>query len=108
METSPTRSLPRGFLSELERKFFWWEPVGSQPRSEARIVAQAMGMAGFDEIRRLEQVLGHDYLVVTMLEAEPGWIDERSWEFWRGRLMRVTGCEIPDAPPVRLFDDRSV
>ena len=99
---------PDGFLLELERKFFWWEPVGSEPRSEARIVAQAMGMAGFDEIRRLEQVLGHDHLVETMLRAEPGWIDERSWEFWRGRLMRVTGREIPDAPPVRLFDARSV
>src|ERR1700730_11407825 len=51
METSSTRSLPQSFLSELERKFFWWEPVGSQPRSDARILAQAMSMAGFDEIR---------------------------------------------------------
>ena len=108
METSPTRSLPRGFFSELERKFFWWEPVGSQPRSEARIVAQAMGMAGFDEIRRLEQVLGHDHLVETMLRAEPGWIDERSWEFWRGRLMLATGRKIPDDAPVRSFDAGSV
>ena len=108
METLPTRSLPRGLLSELERKFFWWEPVGSQPRSEARIVAQAMNMGGFDEIRRLEQVLGQDYLVVTMLQAEPGWIDDRSWEFWRGRLMRATGRKIPDEAPVRVFDAGSV
>ena len=108
METSLTRSLPRGFLSELERKFFWWEPVGSQPRSEARIVAQAMNMGGFDEIRRLEQVLGHDHLVETMLRAEPGWIDDRSWEFCRGRLMRATGRKIPDEAPVRVFDAGSV
>jgi len=108
METSPTRSLPKGFLSELERKFFWWEPVGSQPRSDARILAQAMSMAGFEEVRRLEQTLGYDRLAETMLQAEPGWIDERSWEFWRGRLMRATGCRIPDAAPVRSFDAGSV
>ena len=104
METSPTRSLPNEFWSDLESKFFWWEPVGSQPRSNARILAQAMCMAGFDEVRRLEQTLGCDRLVETMLKAEPGWIDERSWEFWRGRLMRTTGRRIPDAVPVRSFD----
>lgn len=104
METSPTRSLPEGFLSELESKFFWWEPVGSQPRSDARILAQAMSMAGFDEVRRLEQVIGCDRLAEIMLGAEPGWIDERSWEFWRGRLTRATGRRIPDEAPVRAFD----
>lgn len=108
MEASPTRGLPNGFLSELERKFFWWEPVGSQPRSAVRILAQAMSMAGFEEVRRLEQLLGSDRLADTMLQAEPGWIDERSWEFWRGRLMLATGRSIPDAAPVRSFDAGSV
>jgi hypothetical protein len=108
METSSNRSLPKGFLSELERKFFWWEPVGSQPRSDARILAQAMSMAGFEEVRRLEQTLGCDRLAEIMLRAQPGWIDERSWEFWRGRLMRATSRKIPDAAPVRSFDAGSV
>jgi hypothetical protein len=103
METSATSS-PEGFLSELERKFFWWEPVGSQPRSDARILAQARSMAGFDEMRWLEQVIGCDRRADVMLEAEPGWIDERSWEFWRGRLTLATGRRIPDEAPVRSFD----
>jgi hypothetical protein len=108
METSLTSGLPKEFLSELERKFFWWEPVGLQPRSDARILAQAMSMAGFEEVRRLEQMLGYDRLAEVMLQAEPGWIDERSWEFWRGRLMRATGRPIPDAAPVRSFHVGSV
>jgi hypothetical protein len=108
METSPTRDLLKEFLFELERRFFWWEHVGSQPRSDARIVAQAMSMAGFEEVRRLEKMLGYDRLAEVMLQAEPGWIDERSWEFWRGRLMLATGRSIPDAAPVRLFDAGSV
>jgi hypothetical protein len=107
METSSTQGLPKELLSELERKFFWWEPVGSEPRSDARILAQAMSMADFEQVR-LERMLGHDRLADTMLHAEPGWIDERSWEFWRGRLMRATGRTIPDTPPRRSFDAGSV
>lgn len=108
METSSTLNPRAEFLFELEQKFFWWEPVGLQPRSEARILAQAMSMAGFADIRRLEHVIGCDRLAEVMLEAEPGWIDERSWEFWRGRLTRATGHRIPDEAPVRVFDARSV
>jgi hypothetical protein len=108
METSSKYGLPKELLSELESKFFWWEPVGSQPRSDARILAQAMSMASFEDVRRLEKILGHDLLVETMLAAEPGWIDERSWEFWRGRLMRATGRRISDAAPRRSFDVGSV
>ena len=103
MQTAPTRNLPEGFLSDLERRFFWWEPVGAEPRSEARVLAQAMSMAGFEEIKKLEQVLGFDRLAEVMCQAEPGWIDERSWEFLRGRLMRV-GRAIPEVAPTRTFD----
>jgi hypothetical protein len=91
-------------LSELERTYFWWEPIGAEPRSAVRIIAQAMNFAGFDEIVRLERELGPDLLADTMLGAEPGWLDARSWEFWRGRLMLSTGRDIPADAPVRSFD----
>jgi hypothetical protein len=96
--------LPAALVSELERKYFWWEPVGVGPRSHARILAQAMNLAMFEDVRRLENVLDPDLLAETMLKAEPGWFDERSWEFWRGRLTHVTGRSIPLAPPRRALD----
>ena len=104
MSTSAAHSLPAELASELERKFFWWEPVGSQPRSDLRILAQAMSLASFEDVRHLETALGSDQLIEVMLKAEPGWIDERSWEFWRGRLALATGRAIPEAPPRRSFD----
>jgi hypothetical protein len=103
MKTSSARSLPKDLASELERKFFWWEPVDRQPRSDARILAQAMEWASFDDVRWLESTLGLDRLADTMLGAEPGWLSERSWEFWRGRL-RARGHAIPEMPPRRSFD----
>jgi hypothetical protein len=91
-------------LSDFERKYFWWEPVGAAPRSSARIIAQAMNMASFDDIRLLEREIGYPTLVDTMISAQPGWLDDKSWEFWRGRLAFATGRAIPDEPPRRSFD----
>jgi hypothetical protein len=96
--------LPADLAAELESRFFWWKPVGLRPRSPARILAQAMDLASFDDVRRLEKTLGPHRLAEAMLKAEPGWISERSWEFWRGRLALATGRAMPDAPPRRSFD----
>ena len=94
-------SLRADLASELEQKYFWWEPVGSQPRSDARILAQAMEWASFADIKRIESVVGQDRLVGFMRQTEPGWFSEKSWEFWRGRLSAATGQAIPDQPPRR-------
>ncbi|MCC6948700.1 MAG: hypothetical protein IT539_13115 [Bradyrhizobiaceae bacterium] len=104
MNTHASLKLPAELAAELERKFFWWEPVDSHPRSDARILTQAMNLASFDEVRRLEKTLGANCLAEVLLDAEPGWISERSWEFWRGRLELATGRRLPDAPPRRSFD----
>ena len=95
---------PADLMSELERKYFWWEPVGAQPRSQARILAQAMDLADFDDIRRLETQVGPERLARVMREAEPGWISERSWELWRGRLSLATGQALPERPPRRTLN----
>jgi hypothetical protein len=97
------RSLPANIAAALERKFFWWERVGEPPRSAVRILSQAMEFASFNDVLWLERTIGPHRLVEVMLESQPGWISERSWEFWRGRLARATGRSIPDAPPRRSF-----
>ena len=103
MSSLNARAIP-ALISELEGKYFWWEPVGTGPRSHARILAHAMNLASFEDVRRLEKVIGPDLLAEIMLEAEPGWLNERSWEFWRGRLELVTRRSIPVSPPRRSLD----
>jgi hypothetical protein len=90
-------------IAELGRKYIWWEPIGDQPHSEARIIAQAMNLGTFDDIRRLETTLGHERLAGVMLRAAPGWLSDRSWEFWRGRLSFALGEPMPEKPPRRSF-----
>lgn len=105
MRSAPEISVPPALAQELEGRFFWWEPVGRQPRSSARILAQAMNIAPFETVLRLERELGANRLVDVMLAAAPGWLSDRSWEFWRGRLALATGRAIPSEPPRRSFDD---
>ena len=73
-------------IADFGRKYLWWQPVGGQPHSEDRIIAQTMNLGTYDDILVLEQTVGKSRLVEIMLRAEPGWISDRSWEFWRGRL----------------------
>ena len=92
-------------LSDLESKYFWWEPIGTRSRSLDRVVVQAMNLASFDDVQRLEKELGYAALVDAMLASQPGWLNDRSWEFWRGRLAFATGRAIPEDAPRRSLDD---
>src|SRR4029077_7309262 len=96
--------LPERLRTRIGAQFFWWTPAGSQPRSETRILAQAINLASFEDVRRLETVVGPQRLADVMLEAEPGWITDRSWDFWRGRLQLATGKGRTEGPPRRSFD----
>lgn len=90
-------------LADFARKYLWWEPVGGEPFSEDRIIVQTMNLGTYDDILLLEQTVGGPRLVEIMRRAEPGWLSDRSWEFWRGRLSFATGEAIPREPPRREF-----
>ena len=94
----------KDLIAELGRKYLWWEPVGGEPHSEERIIAQAMNLATFDDIRRMEDTLGAERLAAVMLRAAPGWLSDRSWEMWRGRLSLALGRELPKKAPRRSLD----
>jgi len=98
-----TNDVSQATIAEFGRKYIWWKPVGRQPHSEDRIIAQTMNLGTWDDILLLEQTVGKSRLVEIMLRAEPGWINDRSWEFWRGRLSFATGAAIPDKAPRRSF-----
>jgi len=91
-------------IAELGRRYLWWEPVGNQPHSEERVIAQAMDLGTFDDIRRMEKTLGSERLAQVMLQAAPGWFSDRSWEFWRGRLSIALGRELPEEAHRRMLD----
>jgi hypothetical protein len=99
-----TNDVSGGIIAGFGRKYLWWQPVGAQPHSEDRIIAQTMNLGTYDDILLLEETVGQARLAEIMLRAEPGWFDDRSWGFWRGRLSFATGTVIPHEAPRRAFD----
>ncbi|WP_338692135.1 MULTISPECIES: hypothetical protein [unclassified Bradyrhizobium] len=95
--------LPSDLLEQFRRKYLWWRPVDGRPFSEERVIAQTMNLGTYDDILLLEEAVGQARLVEIMRHAEPGWINDRSWEFWRGRLTFATRSAIPDRAPRRGF-----
>jgi hypothetical protein len=93
----------RDLIRELGRKYLWWSPVEGSTHSDERIIAQAMNLATFEDVRRLEDILGPQRLSEVMRSAAPGWLSDRSWEFWRGRLSLALGTDLPENPPQRNF-----
>jgi hypothetical protein len=99
-----TNKLPADILAKLGRKYLWWPAAEGHAHSKSRIIAQTMSFGTYNDILLLEEVVGRACLADVMLHAEPGWIDDRSWEFWRGRLSFATGAAIPRRAPRRAFD----
>jgi hypothetical protein len=103
MSAPDTRDSVERLIAEFGRKYIWWQPVGDAPHSEERIIAQAVDLGTYDDILRMEQTLGCERLAQVMLNAAPGWLSDRSWEFWRGRLSYRLGRALPEEPPRRSF-----
>jgi hypothetical protein len=99
-----TADVSKATIAEFGRKYLWSKLSGGQPHSDDRIIAQTMNLGTYDDILLLEQTIGRARLVGIMLHAEPGWISDRAWEFWRGRLSFATGAAIPNEAPRRAFD----
>jgi hypothetical protein len=99
-----TADVSQETIAGFGRKYLWWQPVDGQPHSEDRIIAQTMNLGTYDDILLLEQTVGKARLVEVMLRAEPGWLNDRSWEFWRGRLSFATGAAIAHEAPRRALD----
>ena len=91
-------------IARLGCKYLWWQPVDGRSHSEDRMIAQTMNFGTYEDILLHERSAGQARLADVMLRAEPGWINDRSWEFWRGRLSFAIGAVIPPKPPQRSFD----
>ena len=93
-------------LSSFATRYIWWRDP--QPPSDDRIIAQVMNIGTWDDICRLEEAFSPEELRAVMLRAAPGWISDRSWNFWRGRLLHKSAGPVPEGPPRRTFGATAV
>ena len=87
-----------GFLRRMARKYVWWlSPADALGRSHL-VTAQVMELGDYDDVLRLESVVGRDALVAALQEAEPGRFSAPSWTFWHYRLGLARPGRVPVLP----------
>lgn len=90
-------------IEELSRKYLWWKAIAAEGHTTERMVAQIMNLGTYKDIRKLEAMLSPKILASVMANSAPGWFDDRSWDFWRGRLSFAGVQGINEHRPQRTF-----
>lgn len=92
----------RKLLKELAAKYIWWKKPDEALRQPRRIAAQVMDIGDYDDVQRLAKEMGDDYLRDVLVNAEPGQLNERSWNYWHHRLGLVKRGRVPPMPKRRF------
>ena len=85
---------------QLARRYIWWQRPEETLANEVRLLCQILSRGTPEDYAAAARHFGRDAFVDAVDKALPGWIDDRSWYFWR----RAFGMpETP--PPTRRFDE---
>ena len=95
---SGVKNDPSALFEQLARRYIWWErPVQAMQRP-IRIAAQVMNLGDYEDVLRLEDTVGRDYLRDTLRRAEAGQFNARSRAWWHYRLGLARPEELPPMP----------
>lgn len=84
-------------LRTLARRYVWWLAPETALARPNFVATQVMEMGDYDDVLKLEAMLGREALARTLREAEAGRFSERSWIYWHHRL-HLAGRRIPPLP----------
>jgi len=87
-----------GFLRRMARRYVWWLPPADALKRPHLVPSQVMELGDYDDVVRMESVLGRDALAAALREAEPGRFSVPSWTFWHYRLGLARPGRVPRLP----------
>jgi hypothetical protein len=80
-------------------KYLWWKTPDEAVARPERLYAQVMDIGDYDDVQRLDALVGEDVLRHVLRRAEPGQFNPRSWAYWHYRLGVVKpGEPVPEMP----------
>ena len=85
-------------LRRMARKYVWWCSPAEALKRPHLVTSQVMELGDYDDVLRLESVVGRDALVAALQEAEPGRFSAPSWTFWHYRLGLARPGRVPVLP----------
>ena len=89
-------------LKRMSSKYIWWKNASEVINEPERIIAQVMNIGDYDDVLFLSKLIGEEALRKTILNAEAGQFNERSWTYWHYKLGLANMDDVP-ALPCRRF-----
>jgi hypothetical protein len=86
-------------LRALARRYVWWLSPAEVLARPNFVATQVMELGTYDDVLKLEAMLGREALVRALREAEAGRLSERSWIYWHHRL-GLAGSRRGRIPPL--------
>jgi hypothetical protein len=98
-------------LRDLARKYVWWKTPDEALLFPQRVIAQVMKIGDYSDVQAMSNEQGEDVLKQTLMAAEAGQFNPKSWSYWHYRLGLSTfdtefDTEFKKVPslPVRKFE----
>jgi hypothetical protein len=73
-------------LKRVARELIWWQAPEVSLANPRRFLAQVMALGTWDQLQMAKQAFDWNVFRDTLLNAEPGWFDPRSWALWHQAL----------------------
>lgn len=73
-------------LHELASRYVWWKTAAEAMDYPDRVAAQVMNLGTIDDLTKMSEAVGEDYLRSVLNRAEAGQLNARSWHYWHYRL----------------------
>ncbi len=89
-------------LKPYARKYIWWKTPEDAVRYPRRVIAQVMNIGAYEDVQELAKQIGENGLRETLLGAEAGEFNERSWHYWHYRLGLAELGTVPALPVRKL------
>lgn len=98
MSEIPIDENQRSFLISVAH-LVWWKSPEDAIRWPEYLLRQVMCLGDLEQTIALEQLFPKSILREVLLGAEPGQMNERSWNFWYSRLFDwEKSSDIPTCP----------
>lgn len=89
-------------LKPYAMKYIWWKKPEEALKMPDRIIAQVMDIGDYEDVQSLLELVGKDFLIKVLTNAEIGQFSERSWTYWHYRLGLSPKNPIPPLPQKRF------
>jgi len=99
------KQVDKAFLKPLAQKYIWWKTPDEALQMPLHIMAQVMSIGDYDDMHLLACHMGDDILREVLRDAQAGWFDKRSWNYWHYRLGMCKIDEVPALPVRKIPDD---